>query len=199
MCHLGCQDARRNPTLGDMVSMLTTFKRGINAWKLHVPPPPLNLPLSMDEIRLAMSMNMADMTGLEGIANCNNPLTYPTSCICAAHLTPMRQELRTIRTPKAPRKIPNPRFHTDTRDDFVDKHSSDEELPVRTCIASDTIPETNMQHSAISHPCVPLICSRCPDPVQLSPEEYEELSQDLKEALDCNLTGLAHVFLLTHT
>ena len=71
----------------------------------------------------------------------------------------------------------------------LDGHSSEEETASRTCLPSDTTPEIDNLYSASNHPCTHLICSQGPNPVQLSPEEYEELSQDLTDASNCNLSG----------
>ena len=119
----------------------------------------------MEEIKLAVAYNLEEATSLEGISEWKNPLTYPTSDLCATHLTPMRQDT----TPMAPKKAPRPRIFTDTRDDLLDDPGKD---PLtRTCLPNETTPEINRLYAAREAPCTPLICSYCPNPVQLSSEE----------------------------
>ena len=60
--------------VGDMVTMLTAFNRGLKQWKTQGPPPPSHLPLTMEEIKLAVAHNLEEATGIEGISEWNNPL-----------------------------------------------------------------------------------------------------------------------------
>ena len=57
--------------------MLAAFTQGITEWKLTGPPPPRHFPLTMVEIKLALSISEAEMTGLKDISDWKNPLTFP--------------------------------------------------------------------------------------------------------------------------
>jgi hypothetical protein len=82
--------------VGGVSTMLAAFTQGLNQWKVHGPPPPQHLPLTMEEISLPVSLNMPEMTKLESNSNLDNPLTHPTSQICSTHLSLQRQNTDTI-------------------------------------------------------------------------------------------------------
>ena len=47
--------------VGNVAHLLHKFKEGIDHWRISGPPPPKSLPLTMDELNLATSLNQADM------------------------------------------------------------------------------------------------------------------------------------------
>ena len=51
--------------VGGVSTILAAFTQGLNQWKVHEPPPPKHLPLTTEEISLAVSHNMPEMTKLE--------------------------------------------------------------------------------------------------------------------------------------
>jgi hypothetical protein len=63
--------------VGDMSIMLAAFTMGINQWKVHGPPTPQHLPFSMEEFSYSASLHMAEISGLDDVSDCNNPVTYP--------------------------------------------------------------------------------------------------------------------------
>ena len=70
---------------GGMMTMLTAFKEGINRWKEHGPPPPQHLPLTTEEIQLAISLNREEAPDLKDLKDWDDPASYPKSHICDTH------------------------------------------------------------------------------------------------------------------
>ena len=63
--------------VGNVATMLAAFTQGITEWKLTGPPPPWHFPLTMEEIKLALSISEAEMIGLKDISDWKNPITFP--------------------------------------------------------------------------------------------------------------------------
>ena len=175
--------------------MLTQFTKGLQQWKTSGPPMPEYIPLSNEELELAAQINVTELLTLDGITDWNNPRTLTSSQVCSTHLTPMDCDPRNQdTTPGAPRKLPKPksRLHTDTREDFLDSDNTmapNLEPASRTCQECDTSPEIFQQFPARNTTCELLLCSRCPNPVTLREDEYQELSQDLELAAAANIAG----------
>ena len=59
--------------VGDVVTMLTSFKRGLDQWRTEGPPPPKSIHytdfLSQDELRAAHAHRRAELTNPPGIAD----------------------------------------------------------------------------------------------------------------------------------
>ena len=101
-----------------------------------------------------------------------------------------RNTIFTITSQLRFRKIPmlTARLNTNTKENFLDAGYSDVELPVRACLDSASTQEDRKQFTANGQPCEILLCSMCPDSVQLN-DEYKELSLDLKEDAEITSSG----------
>ena len=53
------------------------------------PPLPQHLPLTAEEIQLAISLNQEETPDLKDLKDWDNPASYPRSHICDTHMAPI--------------------------------------------------------------------------------------------------------------
>ena len=62
--------------VGDMVTMLTAFRTGIDRWRTHGPPPPQHLPMTPEELQLTTEYNIEEHPDLKQITQWGEKQIY---------------------------------------------------------------------------------------------------------------------------
>ena len=147
--------------VGDVGTMLAAFADGMSHWRHHGPPPPQSLPLTSEEMELAVAFNKSEMKGIRNSSDYDDDTDLTPSTTCATSLSPIRSTRVPI-NPPAPKKVPKyrDRLRTDTRDNFLEPGNPTTKMGEQDCDCSENNDETNGGGN-----CQTMNCSYCPDTV----------------------------------
>ena len=175
--------------VGDVVTMLTSFKQGLEQWRTEGPPPIRSICytdfLSQDELQAAHTHRRAELTNLQGLDGWDDtPEDCPIASICPAHPLEMDELDDEIAVPPpAPKKQTKPkaRITTETRDDYLD---SDDDGIFNTGFCAG-----KPNYGEEGEPCTPIICSVCEHDITTTPEDIEDLMVDLSLVEQASYSG----------
>jgi hypothetical protein len=190
-------------TVGNTAHLLKKFTEGINYWRINGPPPPASLPLTMDELNLAATLNHADMATYAptDIDEWKDVPDATPLAMCLTHAVPRKDAANfnaPPHVPQAPKKIPKPkpRLPTETREDFLEDDgsddSSDDFTPSGECGRFQWSLRGNWaktERPGYGLPCTPLFCISCCDDINLEYHEANHLTEEVNRVIESTAAG----------
>ena len=151
--------------VGDAVTMLASFKQGLEQWRTEGPPLPKSIRytdfLSHDELQAAHAHRRAELTNLPDMLDWDD-------------ITGM--EIKDETTNKKTMTALRHRIHTETRDDYLD---SEEDSVFNTGFYVNDSNFSEEPSPEDRRPQDPILCSICKHDIPTTPEDVEELLNDL--------------------